>query len=191
MRACVCPIFYHVLNDFQTRVGELCSSPTPSNSKATSDHCPREQCSHNMPWWSGERARRRGGGQARGCGGSCHHTGSVSTRLAPSGDRYSWSFSLTFSRIEPESSVLFTKKNQEVRREHVHQGFHSEDQTFSARRAELRGWSGSGRLSWSRTAELFVTGAVGEAMCGSVCRSPALAPLPCEAPSALMEDVLN
>ena len=46
-------------------------------------------------------------------GSSCDHTGSASTTCLPqNGDHY-YRFSLTFSKIETEPWVLFTKNNQE------------------------------------------------------------------------------
>lgn len=52
--------------------------------------------------------------KAAASGSSCDHTGSASTTCLPqNGDHYYRRFSLTFSKIETESWVLFTKNNQE------------------------------------------------------------------------------
>ena len=53
--------------------------------------------------------------KAAASGSSCDHTGSVGpTCLPQNGDHYYRRFSLTFSKTEMESWVLFTKNNQEA-----------------------------------------------------------------------------
>lgn len=110
--------------------GALQLSQSICDWKATSAHCPCEFCSHNVPWCGQSVAYAVGITwltleavdkpvaisylKRAASGSSCDHTGSVSTTcLTPNGDYYYRRFSLTFSKIETESLVLFTKNNQE------------------------------------------------------------------------------
>ena len=68
---------------------------------------------------------------------SCDHTGSAGpTCLSQNGDHYYRRFSLTFSKIEMESWVLFTKNNQEPLETDAHQDL--KDQTPSTRHPRAR-----------------------------------------------------